>query len=234
MTAAAAATLPILALAMPASAQQRVNQDGRALDANTRVGSDGSNDPRNSLDRRDQTVTGNQVVTGNVSGNRSFRGPVPYRDPYEFRGPVAGSASSRFIRDSSAAPTRDAPHTDYGQPTVYYGAERNTPPPPGFRPSSFTGGYFGTGVSETTTSNPYFNPSFQSTSQIFSSSPGMLRPGGGTMEVGGDQNQQPTLLSVSPLSGVIPMDQGMLGRNGVNGAANTLGQPGEKEVHKPN
>src|SRR4051812_5794668 len=72
LTAAVAAGLPLVAFSLPASAQQRVNQDGRALDANTRVGSDGSNDPRNGLDRRDQTVTGNQVVTGNVSGNRSF------------------------------------------------------------------------------------------------------------------------------------------------------------------
>src|SRR5688500_7639471 len=112
LLAAIGLAMPVLAATSPTGAQTPVNQDGRALDANPRVGSDGSNDRRNGIDRRGQTYTNNQVVTGNVSGGRSFRGPVPYRDVNEFSGPTGSFASDPFVRGSVGAPTRANPTID--------------------------------------------------------------------------------------------------------------------------
>src|SRR3954447_23422020 len=85
MAAAVLVAGSILSTALPASAQYR-RQDGNALDANRRLGSNGTNDEAG--DRGGSRVTGNQIVTGNVTGGREFRGPVGYRDPSEFRGPL--------------------------------------------------------------------------------------------------------------------------------------------------
>src|SRR6476659_4159901 len=82
-----AAGLVSAALAAPASAQYR-QDNGRALDANTRAGSGGQNDDGRT--GRGSLVTGNPIVTGNVTAGRQFRGPVGYSDPSEFRGPTAG------------------------------------------------------------------------------------------------------------------------------------------------
>src|SRR3954452_18504994 len=91
----------ILATPHPVAAQYRSNNDGRALDANSRSGSGGQNDASPSAANRGQAVSGNQIITGNVTAGRQFRGPVPYSDPGSFRGPTAGSFSSdRFVRQS--------------------------------------------------------------------------------------------------------------------------------------
>ena len=175
LLAAVAAVLPVIAAAIPATAQTRVNQDGRVLDANNRVGSDGSNDRNNGIDRRGQTYSGNQLVTGNVSGNRAFRGPVGYRDPSEFSGPVSSRNVDRFNRDSSAAPTRVNPRVDYGQsPTAFYGVQRTTPLPQGFRSDGFSGAYFNTGVSQTTVQGR--SPLTQTTASILATNSNSLRP----------------------------------------------------------
>jgi len=88
----------------PAAAQQRSTNDGRALDANMRVGSNGRNDTGTDnirYNRNGPMYTGNQVVTGNVTAGRQFRGPVGYSDPNEFRGITAGRfTTDRFVRDS--------------------------------------------------------------------------------------------------------------------------------------
>src|SRR5882672_1241105 len=75
-----------------AIAQQRVGNDGRALDANPRIDSGGYNSggiPGNMV------VNGNQIVTGNVTGGAQFRGFVPYTDAREFRGNVGGQDFDR-------------------------------------------------------------------------------------------------------------------------------------------
>src|SRR5213075_612432 len=72
---AATAVLLVYPLAF---AQQRVGEEGRALDANNRV--------------------------GNVTGGREFRGNVPYTDPREFRGNVDSADFDRFISGSAGAP----------------------------------------------------------------------------------------------------------------------------------
>jgi hypothetical protein len=206
---AAVAAVPVLVMSLSSSAQVRVNQDGRAHDANTRVGSDGANDRSNDIDRSGQTYTGNQLVTRNVTGNRSFRGPLGYTDPNEFRGPVAGLQTDRFVRDSAGAPTRTNPFADYGRATAYYGNARATPPPPGFQADGFSGSYFNTGVSQQTVGT--LNPSFQSTAQVFTSQSSMLRPSGMLLDGGRDQQNRQTMLSVSPLYGVVPLTSGPVG-----------------------
>src|SRR5688572_12854712 len=102
-----AAGLVSAALAAPASAQYRRENAGRALDANPRSGSYGSNDdPRsNRALGRGPLVTGNQIITGNVTGGRQFRDTTLYTDPATFRDINAGSfASDRFVRDSAGVP----------------------------------------------------------------------------------------------------------------------------------
>jgi hypothetical protein len=225
LAAAVGAALPVLAAVASVDAQTRVNQDGRALDANTRVGGDGSNDARNGIDRRGQTYTGNQIVTGNVSGARAFRGTVNYRDPNEFTGRVSSFNSDRFVRDSSGAPTRGGGNamTDYGRPTAFYNDTRSTPPPPGYRPEGFTGGYYNTGASQQTLGR---NPYEQSTSRVYTSQSSMLRPGDLLLQQAGQDNQQPTMLSASPLYGVMPLNPTLLNNQGPGGTMNAPGAAG--------
>ena len=147
----AAGVLAAAGLAVPsASAQQRSQNDGRALDRNTRVGSDGRNEggtvgggPNGAYGRNSPQVSGNQIITGNVTSGRHFRGPVGYSDPGAFRGITSGSFSSdRFVRDSAGAPTRYGPEVDLNRPSAYYGSGRAAPPPVGYVPTvGATGGY---------------------------------------------------------------------------------------------
>src|SRR5262245_19405548 len=99
LSAAVLAAAPLLSLTPQASAQFRVNQDGRALDANNRVGSNGNNptNPNNTV------VSGNDIVTGNVTAGKQFRGRVPYTNARDFRGPSAGVGIDDFIRQSSSS-----------------------------------------------------------------------------------------------------------------------------------
>src|SRR6185369_2731984 len=92
----AAATL--FASATNSAYAQFQRPDGRALDANRRVGGSGTNDEVNNRAGTGR-VTGNQIVTGNVTGGREFRGPVGYNDPSEFSGPLQTNVSDRFVRD---------------------------------------------------------------------------------------------------------------------------------------
>jgi tetratricopeptide (TPR) repeat protein len=79
---AGSAVLAVAGLAMPVAAQQQAGGNGRALDANTQVGSGGTNAVQGQVDYRAR----NDVVTGNVSGGRGFQGSVNYSAPGEFRG----------------------------------------------------------------------------------------------------------------------------------------------------
>jgi hypothetical protein len=140
----------LAATPFPAAAQHRSNNDGRALDANKRVGSGGQNDGapgNNGYGRNGPMVTGNQIVTGNVTAGRQFRGAVPYGDPANFRGPTSGSFSSdRFVRDSAGVPrSYGSPEVDLSRPTAFYGSGRAAPPPTGYVPTAgATGGYIPT------------------------------------------------------------------------------------------
>ncbi|MBX9737401.1 MAG: hypothetical protein K2X32_10800 [Phycisphaerales bacterium] len=103
----AAAGLGLSVALAPAMAQQPAPGGrpalggGRALDANSRVGGDGTN-------ARGQDVDAiirfnNAVITGQAGGGKSFRGPINYRAVNEFSGPSAGDSTYRFNRDSAAS-----------------------------------------------------------------------------------------------------------------------------------
>src|SRR4051812_32225410 len=86
-----------------ATAQYRVGNDGRAHDANNRIGSGGINQSGMGPPVNPYQI-GNEIVTGQVTGGRQFRGFVPYSDPNVFHGITAGGLSDSFIRQSSGAP----------------------------------------------------------------------------------------------------------------------------------
>lgn len=124
LTLAVVAAMPAVFLPGVSQAQFRAsNQDGRALDANNRVGSGGYNQRRD-IDQ----PSGNQIVTGNVTAGRQFRGPVPYSDPNVFAGPSGTDSTDRFIRGSSGAPEYST-QVDMTQPRPFYGNRTITPPP---------------------------------------------------------------------------------------------------------
>jgi hypothetical protein len=213
---AVAAALPLAVLSLPADAQTQVQQSGNALDANTRVSSGGSNEAVN----RNPTYTGNQLVTRNVTGGKGFRGPVGYTDPLDFRGPISSPSFDRFVRDSSGAPTRSNPSTNYAtnNPTAFYGNRRATPPPPGYQAQSFTGGYFNTGAGQQTVGVGAMNPAYLGTSSSYNSQTSMLRPSGVVLGQGVDkETNEQQVLTASPLTGVMKMNAA---------AASGLTQPG--------
>src|SRR6476619_6134855 len=92
----AVAAVPLF-IASAASAQQRVNNtDGRALDANNRLGSGGYNQ---GAEHRPAAPSGNDIVTGNVTGLNYFHGRVDYTDPRAVRGNTENfSTSDRLVR----------------------------------------------------------------------------------------------------------------------------------------
>jgi hypothetical protein len=137
----AAATAAVAALwlatgASTATAQYRI-ENGRALDANKRIGDDGRNDLGVNY-RAETRATPNQIVTGNVAGLYGFRGNVGYREASEFRGQVASQQSDLFIRRSSGG------YSGYGgratgsnYPTAFYTQSRVTDPPPNYMREGF-------------------------------------------------------------------------------------------------
>lgn len=138
LQAAVAAVLSGLGTAA-ATAQVRDNGDGRALDANNQVGSNGYNNVPGSDGRNRSFYTSQQIITGNVTRGLSFRGVVPYTDSRAFRGPTVGNFSDRFVRDSSGV--ADGQVTGLEAPTAFYARSRVVPPPTGFEREGFTGGY---------------------------------------------------------------------------------------------
>src|SRR5205823_9840493 len=131
----AVAAVPVLGLSSGAFAQYRLNYDGRALDANNKVGGNGNNpeQPQNQ-------VSGNDIVTGNVSGGKGFRGAVPYRNARDFRGNVQNGRIDDFIKNSQSADPND-PGSSFKVQT-FYGGNRTAEPPPGFTQQALgTGAY---------------------------------------------------------------------------------------------
>src|SRR5947199_3356869 len=153
--AAAVAAVPLLAAALPARAQYPVQNDGRARDANNRIGSGGYNDAGGI---RTPTVTGNQIVNGNVTNGKEFHGSVPYTDARSFRGATSGGLSDRFVAGSSGAPTRTTANLSNTYTALpFYGESRAVAPPAGFAPLSYSGGYTSAAApgQVTAAANPY-------------------------------------------------------------------------------
>jgi hypothetical protein len=91
-----AALVGVVALTLPAAAQQQVGSNGRALDANPGVGTGGNNRVENQVDY----AARNDLVTGNVAGGFGFQGLVDYGAPGEFRGGLGSEDLFNFRAES--------------------------------------------------------------------------------------------------------------------------------------
>src|SRR5260221_4538420 len=98
LAAVVAAAMPVVMTPL-AHGQSQQQVDGRALDANNRIGSGGTNTYRPAPT---QGVMGNNIINGNVSGGRGFRGNVDYFDPNAFHGFTPGRTTDGFVKDSAA------------------------------------------------------------------------------------------------------------------------------------
>jgi hypothetical protein len=117
--------------------QMRVGDDGRAADANTRVGSGGYNTPRPNL----QLASPNDVALGNVTGGREFRGSIT-RDPSQPFGGRSNLPTDVFFRRSNAQAGPGMPALATGQYAVpYYSSSPVGRPPGSFVLDPYTGQY---------------------------------------------------------------------------------------------
>jgi hypothetical protein len=87
-----------LSLAAPALAQRALG-DGRALDSNLQLGSQGRNAPARDLMREFRLR--NAIVTGRAPAGLSFRGDVGYGAEDDFRAPLGEDDLFGFQRDSA-------------------------------------------------------------------------------------------------------------------------------------
>jgi len=94
--------------------------DGRALDANLRVGAGGRNE--GGRDFRSELEFRNALVTGNIAGGKNFRGEVGYSAPNDFRGYLGSDDIYQFERDSfySGLATRNLAGLDSLQTSFGY------------------------------------------------------------------------------------------------------------------
>lgn len=175
-------------------AQYRVGNDGRALDANNRLGSGGFNkDPGVG---RAPRVDGNQIVTGNVTGGKEFRGPVGYTDPGAFRGATGDTISDRFIRSSSAAPINGVSQNNANNTNAFYGSSRAVAPPPGYMQQGYSGAYVPAPA-------PVQTRNDQRLGAVISTPQTLLPPPGDLFLPGPvDPTAGATMISASPLYGV--------------------------------
>ena len=151
LAAAAVVAIATLGLTGAASAQVPVNQNGRAADANPRVGSGGLNNGGSSYNRwsslpgqgiyQGYGQFGNNVVTGNISAGFAFRDGVGYRDVTAFRGAVAGSNIDRFNRSASGVTGNGEVINNASGVQTYYGDATTAQVPSGFQQVPGTGGY---------------------------------------------------------------------------------------------
>lgn len=92
VTAAVAAVCFGIVQSSAVAQYQTDNNTGRALDANNRMGSGGTNEAR-----PQSGVTPNDIVWGTVTGGRQFRGPHTAQ-PQEFRGGGTAGPSDNIVR----------------------------------------------------------------------------------------------------------------------------------------
>jgi hypothetical protein len=216
LAAAVAAAVPLLSLTQAGSAQYASQNDGRARDANTRVGSNGTN-PGGA--RGGTAVTPNNIVYGNVTRGQEFRGPVGSTDPRAFRGDTADTSSSSFIRDSSGAAVRGNANlnsTYTAQP--FYGSERAVAPPAGVVPLGTAGGYVAPTAQQALVTikpgqinNPYAYPDpFYTGEGGILNTPVKSRFGSSVLPGQTLESQEQSLLLLSPLAGMREASLGQL------------------------
>ena len=138
---AAVLAVGICGLPTMVHAQHRVPQEGDALDANTRVGSGGSNRAPGNNPVNDRYRLGNNVVTGNVTGGRAFRGPILYGSDRDFRDFTGLQPSSHFagISTGVSGSGQIINNSQFARP--YYGGAQVVNPPADFARVPGTGGY---------------------------------------------------------------------------------------------
>jgi len=185
---AAVVTIP-LGLAPAAWGQYRIGNDGRALDASNQVGSGGYNQP---VRRSGVQVTPDDIVYGNVTAGREFRGRINTFDPREFRGRTGGAGADQFVRNTAGVPLPSAPRTDLSVPQPFLGESRAVQPPAEFSRVGFAGGYI---PSDTAMR-------IEQDSRIGAPLRTRRVDGALTLPGGLDAQQQPTVLSGSPLYGI--------------------------------
>ena len=144
-----------------AQAQFQTGGDGRALDANPQVGSNGYNGPSGASFGDYGTYGaydtsgpyggyggygsfgsfGNNIVTGNTTGGRQFRDSVGYTDPRSFRGGTSGDDFDTFVRGASGTTTSGQQIDNATTIRPFYGSTTVAAPPPGFVQTPGTGSY---------------------------------------------------------------------------------------------
>ncbi|MGE3107974.1 MAG: hypothetical protein AB7G11_09245 [Phycisphaerales bacterium] len=97
----ATAVLLVCGAGVAPSIAQNALGDGRLLDRNPRVGSNGRN-PSQANSIANITRFNNAVVTGNVGGGKSFQGYVGYLASNDFRASLGSNDLFQFRRDSSS------------------------------------------------------------------------------------------------------------------------------------
>ncbi|HLL90979.1 MAG TPA: hypothetical protein VK324_16885, partial [Tepidisphaeraceae bacterium] len=217
-----------------AAAQYRVGNDGRALDANNRVGSGGYN----TGGRTGPAVTPNDIVYGNVTAGKEFRGPVGSTDAGAFRGSTAGRVSDDFIRESAGVPLPGQPNANTNAQVArpFYGQGRAAPPPAGTVQQGFSGAY----VAPLDTRAPMRSPADLRLGTVVDS-PQVLPPSLGDLAVAGaplDPSAGNTLITASPLYGVRQWsadnttDRAVMDRFGGQGGANPLSRLDEQSLRR--
>ncbi len=224
-----------LAMTTIASAQIAApGQDGRAMDANNRVGSGGMNQPGGA----GGGGSPNQIIYGNVTGGKRFRGPVGETDPGAFYGPTAGRFSDRFVAGSSGVPQPYQPQTDSSIAQPFYGSSRAAPPPPGTYRLGFSGGYIGTsltpgtemGMNDQTVSDQWLSQRLGQSTILGTHSTLIGTQNGEAVLQGTGGDNQDTTLSGSALYGIQPMRSGLDISNDAANAqtAGLLAGPGDR------
>ena len=138
--AAAIAGPAVALLGSAAQAQYAVtNNQGNALDANNRVGSNGKHEGLVPNNRGSVGVTPSQIFYGNVTNFKEFRGPTGSFDAREFHGNTATSASDNFIRRSAGSYDRTTLAQQY-ETRAFYGNSRAVAAPANYVSTITTGG----------------------------------------------------------------------------------------------
>ncbi len=216
---ALAAAVGMVSLAgLSASAQQRIGSDGRAMDANNRLGSGGFNGGGQGT-----TVYGagsNNIVYGNVTGGREFHGNVS-SDPAAFRGNTANTNSDNFIRGSSSVSASGQTSFNANVVRPFFGDSRAVAPPAGFVQQGFNTGAFvpPAAVGARQANDQRLGAPLNAGTSVNTPLPGqMLLPGPV------DPNTQTsTVLSASPLWGLKPITPSNMSAADPTAAVNSRG-----------
>ena len=119
------AGMPLAIGSLSVQAQQQQPQTGRALDANNRIGSGGTNTYR---PPPSAGVYGNNLVNGTLGEGKQFHGSTGSVDATSFRGFTPGTSTDNFVRDSAGVGVPNTPPPVPGVATPYYGASRFAAP----------------------------------------------------------------------------------------------------------